>query len=239
MRTRHPILAQPVSTGRLYAKYLQQIINNAPIPRTGTFTCLGVELDGKLNWEKHIDSICQKVSAGIGIMRRIKPYVPSKTLQDIYNGLVMPYFDYCSPLWDTCGKWLQDKLQKYQNRAARVISGAGYETRSTDVLESLGWETLEKRRLRNKAVLMYKIFNDHSAPNLKQLFNKRNEAQTSYNLRNNQTDITLPNPKTEYLKRTLGYNGAKLWNSLPHPLKVAASISSFKNLIADLEMNCT
>ena len=91
-------------------------------------------------------------------------------------------------------KW----LQKYQNRAARVISGAGYETRSTDVLESLGWETLEKRRLRNNAVLMYKILNDHSAPILKQLFNKRNEAQISYNLRNNQTDITLPNPKTEY-----------------------------------------
>ena len=107
------------------------------------------------------------------------------------------------------------------------------------VLESLGWETLEKRRLRNKAVLMYKILNDHSAPNLKQLFNKKNEAQTSYNLRNNQTDITLPNPKTEYLKRTLGYNGAKLWNSLPHHLKVTASISSFKNMIADLEMNCT
>ena len=38
----------------------------------------------------------------------------------------MPYFDHCSTLWDTCGKWLQDKLQKYQNRAARVISGASY-----------------------------------------------------------------------------------------------------------------
>ena len=44
---------------------------------------------------------------------------------------------------------------------------------------------------------MYKILNDHSAPNLKKLFNKRNEIQTLYNLRNNQTDITLPNPKTE------------------------------------------
>ena len=87
---------------------------------------------------------------------------------------------------------------------------------------------------------MYKILNDHSAPNLKQLFNKRNEAQTSYNRRNNQTGITLPNPKTEYLEQTLGYNGAKLWNSLPHHLKVAAAfISSFKNMIADLEMNCT
>ena len=145
------------------------LINNAPVPRTETFTCLGVKLDEKLNWDNHIDCICQKVSAGIGIMRRIKPYVPRKTSLDIYNELVMPYFDYCSPLWDTCSKG----------------------TRSTDVLESLGWETLEKRRLRSKAILMYKILNDHSAPNLKKLFNKRNEIQTSYNLRNNQTDITL------------------------------------------------
>ena len=71
------------------------LINNAPIPRTGAFTYFGVEfeLDGKLNWGKHIDSICKtkKVSAGIGIMRRIKPYVSGKTL-------VMLYFDYCSLL---------------------------------------------------------------------------------------------------------------------------------------------
>ena len=120
-----------------------------------------------------------------------------------------------------------------------LLSGASYETRSTDVLESLEWETLEKIRLRSKAILMYKIFNDHSAPNLKKMFNKSNEIQTSYNLRNNQTDITLPNPKTGYLKRTLGYNGAKLWNSLPQHSKVAASISSFKNTIADFELNCT
>ena len=116
------------------------LINNASIPRTGVFTCLGVKLDGKLNWEMHIDSICKKVSAGIGIMRRIKPYayVLSKTLQDIFDGLVMPYFNYCSPLWDTCGKGLglHNELQKFQNRAARVISGVNYETRSSDVLES-------------------------------------------------------------------------------------------------------
>ena len=52
---------------------------------SGTFTCLGVKPDGKLNWDNHIDSICQKVSAGIGIMRRIKAYVPRKTLLDIYS----------------------------------------------------------------------------------------------------------------------------------------------------------
>ena len=74
----------------------------------------------------------------------------TRTRYTVYNGLVMPYFDYCSPLWDTIsGKRLQDKLQKYQNRAARVISGASYGTRSTDVL-GIRWETLDKRRLRIK-----------------------------------------------------------------------------------------
>ena len=46
----------------------------------------------------------------------------------------MSYFDYFL-LMDTCGKGLQDKLQKFQNRAARVISGVDYEIRSSDVLE--------------------------------------------------------------------------------------------------------
>ena len=69
---------------------------------------------------------------------------------------------------------------------------------------------------------------------------RSNEAQTSYNLRNNQTGITLPNPKTKCFNEPRGQaKGAKLWNSLPQHLKVAAFISSLKNMIADFEMNCT
>jgi hypothetical protein len=93
-------------------------------------------------------------NAGIGAMKRIKPFVPPATLQTIYKALVQPYFDYCSPLWDTCGKTLQDKLQK--SRAARVITGASYDIRSTDVLDALGWQTLDVKRLENKLIMCTK-----------------------------------------------------------------------------------
>ncbi len=62
------------------------------------------------------------MSAGIGSMRHIKSYVPPATLQTIYKTLVQPYFDYCSPLSDNCGKVLEDKLQKFQDREARIIT---------------------------------------------------------------------------------------------------------------------
>ena len=45
------------------------LINNVPVPRTGTYTCLGVSLDERLTWEKHIDTICAKVGAAIGVMK--------------------------------------------------------------------------------------------------------------------------------------------------------------------------
>ena len=74
---------------------------------------MGVKLDETLNWDEHIEIVCKKVGAGIGILKRIKPYVPANTLISIYNALIQPYFDYCSPLWGVSNKTLRDNLQIY------------------------------------------------------------------------------------------------------------------------------
>ncbi len=66
-------------------------INKIPVPQTNTFQCLGVNLDAyeKLSWEKHIDSACHKISAGIGAIKRIiKPYVPHKTLHALIQNII-------------------------------------------------------------------------------------------------------------------------------------------------------
>ena len=88
-------------------------------------------------------------------------------MTSIYNGLMQPYFDYCSPLWEVCSTLLRDKLQKFQNRAATIIAGASYETRSADVLRSLEWEKLETRRILTKATFLYKVVTNCVAPTLK------------------------------------------------------------------------
>ena len=68
-------------------------------------------------------------------------------VQTIYKALVQSYFDYYSTLCGNCGKSLQDKLQKLQSRAVRLITGETlYDIRSTDILNSLSWETLDNRR---------------------------------------------------------------------------------------------
>ena len=87
------------------------MINDKPATRYSLFRCLGVELDERMSWENH-----KKVGSGIGIIKRIKPFVPQETLQNLYNSLVLPYFDYYSSLWDNYKSTLKEKLQKLQNR---------------------------------------------------------------------------------------------------------------------------
>ena len=90
-----------------------------------------------------IDMICKKASAGNGAMRRIKPFVPIDVLEKVYKSLVQPYFEYCSPLWNNCGKLLKGKLQRFQSCAARVLTGANCDIHSADVIQILSWDTLD------------------------------------------------------------------------------------------------
>ena len=109
-------------------------IDNNLVSRVPSNKCLGVVLDEKRTFETHIEYICKKACAGIGALRRIKPFVPLFTLVTLYRSFTESYIDYWSPLWDTCGKQLKDKLPKIQNRAGRVITGSSYDVRPADVL---------------------------------------------------------------------------------------------------------
>jgi hypothetical protein len=67
---------------------------------------------------------------------------------------------------------------------------------------------------------MYKILNEHTAPNLKDLFCKKNVFQNTHNFRNSETDLALPKPKTDFLMvRSFGYSGAILLNLTQHQHK--------------------
>ena len=68
---------------------------------------------------------------------------------------------------------------------------------------------------------MYKIAHDLAPRQLINMFQKAPSSQR-YNLRGSTTKLNLPKPKTEYLKKSLSYRGAKLWNSPPRRIKKSA-----------------
>ena len=72
-------------------------------------------------------------------------------LEKVYKSLVQPYVEYCSTLWDNCGKLLKVKLQRFQSHAAMVLTNARYDIRSADIIQAFSWETLDGSLLRAKS----------------------------------------------------------------------------------------
>ena len=132
---------------------------------------LGLNIDETLSWGAQVEYIKEKISAGIAVLKRTRTLVPRKTLLLMYNALVQPYFDYCNEVWGCLNKCLSEKLQKLQNRAAKVITATenDFDTRSEDVLDELGWVPLDKMRANKLAIAVYKSVNDLHAEGLKAL----------------------------------------------------------------------
>ena len=97
-------------------------LGNDNIKRVKETKTLGIIIDDQLKWNTHIDNVVAKVSRAIGLIRRMKMFVPQATLISVSNAIVQPHFDYCSLFWDIGNAYSLEKLQKVQNRAARVIT---------------------------------------------------------------------------------------------------------------------
>ena len=133
----------------------------------------GITMGDRLSWSKHIDELSRKVSSAIGALKRIRPFISSNTAIQIYNALILPHFDYWSPVWGGLSGQLSDKLPKLQNRTARVITKLLLETSSNLLLNKLKWENLSLRRQKQKALVMYKTMHKLDQEYLQRLFTQR------------------------------------------------------------------
>ena len=130
-------------------------------------------------------------------------------------------------VWGNCGKTLASKLQKLQNRAARVLTFSSYDTNADDLFELLGWKKLDCQRQIQKAVMVYKSLNGLAPDYLRSKFVDRSSV-TSYSLRDTECKLTIPFPRTNHRKNSFSYNGAVLWNGLPNELRQAQTLRSFR-----------
>ena len=116
--------------------------NGVQLDVVHNMTYLGVILESSLKWTKHIDSVISKISRVIGIIRRIKYYITKKNLIDLYYSLILPYIDYCSMIWGNTSKTNIMKIQRAQNKYARIVLNESMFCPSLYLLNTLRWQSI-------------------------------------------------------------------------------------------------
>ena len=169
---------------------------------------LGLEIDDKLKWTKHVEKQSKKISRSIAMLRKIKPYVPQTTLQTMYKSFVLPYFNYCSTVWFEGNKTHAEKMLKLQKSAARIITDSGFDKRSSEIFQMLKWTKIQSILKKRELIITFKSLKGMAPEYMTEMFSIP-ENQT-YQLRHNHQKLYLPKPKTNFLKRSFPYRGAVL-----------------------------
>ena len=127
-------------------------INDTLVRRVRECKHLGVLLDENLTWQSHINKLQKKIRGGLFMLKSIRNIVNKNVLLTVYNSLIMSYLNYCDAVWGNCGVTNQNVLQKLQNRAARVINNAEWNSSANENLSKLNWLTLDEKRKENVAI---------------------------------------------------------------------------------------
>ena len=168
------------------------------IERVNTYKCLGVQVDETLLWEAHISEVVSKVIKLLPALRRLRPICLQSTLVTIYKSLILSHLDYCSAVRRCIGNSLNQKLEKLQNRAARIITGSNWIARSAQILRALKWPSLAGRRNKQLKSLMFKTVNNFVPEYLSDKFASVNTVHR-HNLRGAQHKLFIPPPSTKTL----------------------------------------
>ena len=63
------------------------------------FVFLGITIHETLNWDRYIDKIANKISRTLGVMNKLKHFLPKYTLKIMYSSLIAPHFNNNILLW--------------------------------------------------------------------------------------------------------------------------------------------
>ena len=97
-------------------------INRIAIQEQKYIKYLGVLLDSTLSWNVHLDNLTKKITRSIGIMYKIRPFVPNNILIKLYYALIYPHLLYAIQVWGSTFDKYINPLFILQKKVVRLIS---------------------------------------------------------------------------------------------------------------------
>ena len=153
-----------------------------------------------------------------------------ETIEIMYKNLVEPYFRNCCPVWGNAGASIIEKLQKLQNRAAKLVTNSPFDASPLPVIRALGWSTVREIIDLESARIVYKSLNGDAPSYISDVFAKVN-VSTTRPLRNADYDLRVPFLRTTTGQRCFSYQGAKLWNGFSKKTKNTSTLKDFMEVI--------
>ena len=202
-------------------------IENKQIKCKREVKLLGITIDEKLTFTKHIANICSLANNRLRALTRIRRFLSMEQPKYLSEAYIMSEFKYCPLIWMFCNKTSNNQINKIHKRTLRLV----YEMEDANfedlLLKDNSWNVHENN-INTLLIEIYKSINNLSPPIMKYFFVLKN---TRYDLRSKQL-LKLPETSnSRYGTQALSFKGSLIWNMIPNKFKILTILRILGNTL--------
>ena len=169
---------------------------------------LGVLIDNHLSWEHHIDYIASKLINVIGVIARLRHFVPFHTLHSIYQSLMFPYLSYGLVVWGQAPQSDLNKILLLQKRALHIMHFSNPRAHVVPLLVSAKILPLNLRYFNTVSNPMYDISKNSAPENICNNFIRCSSIHSHSNRASTSENFYIKYSPTNQLSNSIALFGA-------------------------------
>ena len=201
-------------------------IGGSLINRCNIHKFLGVYIDDQLNFRKHVETLNSKISRNLGVLRRIKFFVPLSVLKNIFYAFINSHYTYAITTYGFTNSLQMNKLKNLIDRSIKLILD----------LDQFSLETCKRNKILNFQLALeffslVKVQKVLCTQYHRYFSDKMNNYQIHHNVntRNNaHGHLTLPHMNYSKCQNAFIYKASLHWNKIPLQLREITSPRKFK-----------
>jgi hypothetical protein len=229
-----PINIDKCSSARLFSRSILNpvyTINGLPITHLDSTRDLGIEIDSRLSYNNHINSIVSKANQRVGLLFRGFQCRNLDFMRKAFIAYIRPIVEYNSVVWNPTLKKHIDSLEKIQRRFTKKIPSISH-LPYLERLSAINLQSLELRRLHFDLVHYYKILHNLTPHKPADFFTYHYPPPSS---RNTKPILINPRSGTKVLFSSFCCRAVNSWNHIPHHIQKLNSLPQFKKALNSID----
>ncbi len=187
---------------------------------------LGVTISSNLHWSEHCQDIASKATRTLNVVRRTLHPCTKEVKERAYQTLVRPKLEYASAAWNPYTATDIKRIEQVQRNAARFVCNEYTRTAQvTNLVNSLGWQTLETRRRLALLTNLHNIIHNRVGINLPSYITPAPRDPLKF---------MQPSTRVNIYQYSFYPRAVRLWNKLPEDVRTVDTKLGFASLASPL-----
>lgn len=208
--------------------HVNLLVGDAIVEPSESVRTLGVELDSSLTMSQQITSLCKSLNFHLYNISRVRRMLTKEACHHAIRSLVLSRLDNANSLLININVTDINRLQRIQNRAARIVSNASKYDHVSPLLLQLHWLPVSKRIMYKVALFVYQSLHNLAPHYISSLFRPIQQSRYSLRSRSDPLLLQIPHINSKKGQQDISFSGPTIWNSLPSNIRSCLSVESFK-----------